>query len=102
MLSNRARPGPGFPNVCTTPLGAIPCAQVLGETSVRRVEIEKARTRRAPEPVDDLGRGAGERTGRKRFLFVVDQDAEATLEDVERIGVPTVVVRTRTRPRAVE
>jgi hypothetical protein len=73
-------------------LTAVTLPQVLGEAAPGRVEVEKTRARRAPEPVHDLLGSADERARRQQLLLVVDEHREPALDDVERIHVQTMEV----------
>ena len=77
----------------TALLAAVARSQAVGETAVRRVEVEEDRRRRAPEAVHDLGRRADERIRLELLVLVVDEDRKPALEHVERVRMPAVVVR---------
>jgi hypothetical protein len=83
-------------------LSTVLCSEISRKTAVRRVEVEESSWRRAPESVDDPGRRADKCVRRDELLLVVDQNGEPALEDVERIRVLPVEVRTRSRLRGIE
>ena len=76
-------------------LTVVPGAQVVGEASVRRVEVEEDGARRRAEAVHDLRRRASERTRVEQLLLVVHEHGHTALEHVERVRVAAVVVRAR-------
>src|SRR6266545_6512439 len=90
--SRRAAAGGDVDAVEAAGLAAVPRAQMLCEAAVRRVEVEEPCAGRAPEPVNDPGRRAGARAGRKHLLLVFDQDGELALagaihDSVHRVRV---------------
>jgi hypothetical protein len=93
--SRAAAPRWSVDAVETAGLTAIALLQIPCEATVRRVEVQEARTGSAPEAMDDLPRSAHARARGQHLLLVVDQDSEPALEDVERIRVLPVEVRIR-------
>ena len=77
----------------TAGLTAIPFLQIPCEAPVRCMEVQEPGTRSAPEAMHDLRRSAGARVRRQQLLFVVDEDCEPALEDIERIRVLPMEVR---------
>jgi ethanolamine utilization protein EutN len=59
-------------------LAAIALLQIPSEATVRRVEVQEPRTRRAPESVDDLRRSADARSRRQQLLVIVDEHRKPT------------------------
>ena len=90
--------GSGVEAVEAALLAAVPFAQVVRETPVRRVEVEEPRWCRAAEPMDDFRRRADTRPRRKQLLLVADENGELALEHVERIRVPPMEVRVGSGP----
>jgi hypothetical protein len=89
----RTAAGVGVVAVEAAGLAAVTSAQVLRKAAVRRMEVEEASARRAPEAVDDVRRSADERSRLDHLLIVADENSELALEDVERVRMQLVEVR---------
>jgi hypothetical protein len=81
---------------------AVAVAQILGEASVRRVEVEESSRHRRTEAMDEPRRGRRKPARAEQHLLVVHEHRELAVEDVERVDVLPVDVRARSIAGAVE